>query len=330
MNVDPTSLGRDNHGVFSRAEALGCGETDRTLARALRRGVLVRLRRGRYVSAEAYASCEDEGKHLLHAWAAVAAQEGEVALTGATAAALHGFTIHQQDLSVVHLLRLDGGSGRHAASAAHHHYRPEILEAELVEIDGVRTVSPARAVWEVACRSTLEAGVVTADSALRKDKALVEALHDLRDRFTQVPGSRTAREAVAIADPRAESAGESVTRVQLHRCRARVPMPELQHEVVTVDGRFVGRTDFYWPDSRHLGEFDGKVKYERYRRKDESAADCVFREKQREDDLRAENLGMTRFVWSMVMPSETRRTMTDLLRSLARSQRLYVDLGATA
>lgn len=322
------SLGRDNHGVFSRAEALDCGETDRSLARALRHGVLVRLRRGSYVSAETYAACDDEGKHLLHAWAALAAQKGEVALDGSSAGALHGHAIYQQDLSVVHLLRLDGGSGRHSASARHHHLRPEIGPGEIVEIDGVRAVSPARAVWEVASSSSLEAGVVAADSALRKDPGLTDALEELQLRFTRVPGSRTAREAMRLADPRAESAGESVTRVQFHRYR--LPMPELQHDVFTAGGRFVGRSDFYWPECRHLGEFDGKVKYERYLRKGESASDCVLREKKREDDLRGENLGMTRFVWSAVMPGAARRTMAELVPALARSQRLYVDLRAAS
>jgi hypothetical protein len=167
----------------------------------VQRGVLVRLRRGMYVSAERYAACDDSGKHLLHAFAALAAQGGQVALTGTSAAALHGFTIYQQDLSVVYLLRLDAGSGRRAASASHHQYRPAIDEAELVECSGVRTVSPARAVWEVASRSTLEAGVVTADSALRAAAGLRVQFEELQARFARVPGSRTARAAIALADP---------------------------------------------------------------------------------------------------------------------------------
>lgn len=326
MDLDPASLGADRHGIFTRAEALDGGESDRTLLRAMQRGVLVRLRRGMYVSAERYAACDDSGKHLLHAYAALAAQGGDVALTGASAAALHGFTIYQQDLLVVHLLRLDGGSGRRAASASHHHYRPEVDEAELVEHCGVRTVSPARAVWEVASRSTLEAGVVTADSALRADAGLRDQLEELQARFARVPGSRTARAAIALADPRSESAGESVTRVQLHRHQ--VPMPDLQHEVRAPDGRLIGRSDFSWPEFRHLGEFDGKVKYERFLRKGESASDHVVREKTREDEMRNEGYGMTRFVWSMVMPDTSRRTMAALLPVLARSKRLYVGFGA--
>jgi hypothetical protein len=44
--------------------------------------------------------------------------------------------------------------------------------------------------------------------------------------------------------------------------------------------------------------------------------------------MRNEGHGMTRFVWSMVMPDTARRTMAALLPVLARSQRLYVGFGA--
>ena len=45
-----------NGGIFSRAQALDCGETDRSLAGAVRDGALVRLRRGFYAPAETYAA----------------------------------------------------------------------------------------------------------------------------------------------------------------------------------------------------------------------------------------------------------------------------------
>lgn len=101
----------------------------------------------------------------------MAAQGGAVALAGASAAALHGFAMYQQDLSVVHLLRLDEGSSRRRAKTNHHVVTQDVVQS-LVERDGLTAVAPARAVWEVACRSSLEAGVVTADSAVRCDPAL--------------------------------------------------------------------------------------------------------------------------------------------------------------
>lgn len=320
MNATLGQIIHANHGIFSRAEALDCGETDRSLADARRAGLLVRLRRGMYVPADLYAATDDSGKHVLHARAAVAAQGGEVALTGASAAAAHGFAMYQQDLSVVHLVRLDRGSARQRASTNHHIVLRDI-ENDLMQRDGLTCVSPARAVWEVACRSSLEAGVVTTDSALRQRPALGEALLELEDRFAYFPGSRQGRIALRLGDARSESPGESVTRVQFHRFG--IPMPDLQYRVETAYGELIGISDFGWDECRHLAEFDGKVKYLTLLRPGESPSDCVVREKRREDRMRAENRGMSRFVWSMIMPDTARKSMADLRRSLDQSRRLY-------
>lgn len=321
------ALGAHNGGVFSRAEAIDSGETDRSLAQAQRDGRIVRLRRGMYVAGEVHGSCDNTGRHLLLARAALAAQQGEVVLTGISAAALHGFALHDQDLSTAHLLRLDAGAGRRSAGANHHRRLPPLTEADIGVFGGVRAVTPARAVWEVACLSSLEGAVVTADAALHADPDLADSLMELQPRFTCTPGSRTARLAMRLADHRSESAGESVTRVGCYRFD--IPMPDLQVEVHDRAGRLVGRSDLGWREFRHLGEFDGKVKYEKYRRPGESVTECVVREKQREDAVRAELWGMTRFVWSTVMPAALKRTMTDLRYALHQSRRLYVPVGIT-
>ena len=309
-----------NRGIFSRAEALDCGETDFSLGEARRAGLIVRLRRGMYAPADIYAECDDSGKHLLHARAAVAAQRGQVALTGGSAAALYGFALYQQDLSMVHIVRLDQGSSRRHAMTNHHIVLRDI-EQDIVQRDGLLTVRPARAVWEVACRSSLEAGVVTADSALRLQPTLSAALAELQERFTYYPGSRQGRAAIGLADPRSESPGESVTRVQF--LRYGIPTPELQYRVVNGWGDVLGISDFGWVEYRHLGEFDGKVKYQKLLRPGETPSDCVVREKRREDLMRAEDHGMSRFVWSMVMPDTARRSMAELRRSIDQSRRLY-------
>ena len=124
-----------------------------------------------YVPADVYAACDDVGRHLLLARAAVASQQGRVALTGASAAALHGFAAYGSCLTTVHLIRLDGGSSRSAANVQHHVSGSD-LEEDVADYGGILAVSPARSVWEVACRHSLESGVVTADSALREQPAL--------------------------------------------------------------------------------------------------------------------------------------------------------------
>jgi hypothetical protein len=321
MTLNLGTLNHSNGGVFSRAQALSFGETDRTLANAVRDGLLVRLRQGMYVAADVFASADDAGRHLLAARAAVTAQQGRVALTGISAAALHGLAIYDNNLDQPHLVRLDRGSSRHRAGTSHHIVRQDI-EPDLTIVDGILTVNPARAVWEVACRTSLESGVVTADSALRQDPDLAQRLDEIARKFARFPGSARGRLAMNLASPLSDSPGESVTRVQFFRFR--IPQPDQQFHVFDRNGELIGIADFYWEECRHLGEFDGKAKYEKYRRPGETAADCVFREKRREDRMRAGRRGMTRFVWSEVMPSRARRTMDELRSALIDSKRLYV------
>jgi hypothetical protein len=273
-----------------------------------------------YAPADAYNGLDDAGKHLLHARATLAMQRGQVALTGPSAAALHGFALYGQDLGTVHILRLDHGSSRRRA-LANHHVVTQDVEHHIGTYEGILAVTPARAVWEVACRSSLESGVVTADSALHQQPQLLDSIEELQQTFAHFPGSRQGRITINFADGRAESPGESVTRVQCHRYG--LPKPDLQHRVVDRRGNLVGMADFCWPDHRHLAEFDGKIKYQRLLRAGETPADCVFREKRREDDMRAGLYGMSRFTWADVMPGIARNAMANLAKALEQSRRLY-------
>jgi hypothetical protein len=310
-----------NGGIFSRDQALDCGETDRTLAAAVRDGAFVRLRRGFYAPADIYATATASRRHVLHARAALAGQRGRVALSGISAVALHGFDIYDTSLDVVHIVRLDNGSTRTEAGIVHHGTRQDIDE-EIGYYEGMLASIPARAVWEVACRSSLEGGVVTADSALHGSPDLGESLEALQERFALFPGSVKGRTVMRFADGRSASPGESVTRVQFHRYG--VPIPDLQHDVFDARGGLLGTSDFYWQEFRHLAEFDGKIKYQKLLRAGESPSDCVFREKRREDAMRADGRGMSRFVWQDVMPRKARRTMTQLHAALDQSRGLYV------
>ena len=74
------NLGTSYHfaGVFSRSQALDSGETDRTLAAAVRDGLLVRLGRACTLTPAYTPRASDAGRHLLSAPAALAAQKGRV------------------------------------------------------------------------------------------------------------------------------------------------------------------------------------------------------------------------------------------------------------
>jgi len=94
-------------GVFTRAQAIAAGLVDRDLRGLLQDRYLLRLRQGCYAPRAAFELLDAHGRHLLHARAAVACQLGPVALTGVTAAVLHGLDLYDADLGTVHLVRLD-------------------------------------------------------------------------------------------------------------------------------------------------------------------------------------------------------------------------------
>jgi hypothetical protein len=104
-----------------------------------------------------------------------------------------------------------------------------------------------------------------------------------------------ARRAITFADAGGHSVGESRSRVAI--ARARLPAPVLQWEVRRRDGQFIGQVDFGWPQLGTVGEFDGRVKYGKLLRPGEDPAEALFREKQREDALRREDLGVVRWIW---------------------------------
>jgi hypothetical protein len=108
---------------------------------------------------------------------------------------------------------------------------------------------------------------------------------------------------VAFADARSESVGESRSRVAI--ARAELPPPTLQWEVRDGDGRLIGRVDFGWPEQRVIGEFDGKMKYGRQSTGDVTEGETVYREKRREDELRAQRLAVVRWGWEDLEGFET-------------------------
>lgn len=320
MEVDIEARARSRRGWFSRADAVDCGYTDPDLAAAVKRGEIVRIRQGAYAFRSAFEGCDATQQHLLLARAALARQGGPVALTGPSAAAAHGLVLHDVDLSRVHLVRLDRGAPRREAGVVHHTVVADIAD-QIVTCLELPVVNVARTVWELASMSSLVAGVCAADSALRLYPDVADGLRGLKDAFHHRPGSRRARLALRLADPRSASAGESVSRVVFFRHS--FPMPELQYRVLDHNGQELAVCDFYWPEFRHVGEFDGRIKYGRLLTEGQSVEDVVFAEKLREDAVRGQVLGMSRWIWKEVMPQGETAFLGRLDRELQQSRRLY-------
>jgi very-short-patch-repair endonuclease len=202
-----------------------------------------------------------------------------------SAAVLHGLPTWGLDLTKVHVTRVVGRPRSDAITAVH---RSRVGPDEITEVDGLRVVTPARAVTDTTCASSYEVGVVLGDAALHLQLVTHDELVATADRHMYRPGAPAARAAARFANGLSESVGESRLRVLM--ANHNLPVPILQVEIRDVDGRLIGRVDFL-VSSRLIVEFDGAQKYG-------DAADVVVAEKWREDRLRARGYRVVRTSWA--------------------------------
>jgi len=279
--------------LLRRQNAATLGYTDHVLRRKVDAGELTRMRPGSFVSSVDLEGTEAEVRHRLLIDATLRVCSEDAVVSHVSAAILHGLPVWGTELSRVHVSRPRTNAG-HITAGLHSHPAP-LDPDEIVVIGGHRVTSLARTVIDLARTVPFEQAVVTADAALRLPgpgaQRLLEALTRAKGRH----GCCRARQVVAFADGRSESVGESRSRVIMHRHG--LPTPTLQHVVRDRDGRQIARTDFCFEQGRVVGEFDGKAKYVRYLRLGESPGDAVFREKRREDAIRAEDYDMVRWCW---------------------------------
>ena len=101
-------------------------------------------------------------------------------------------------------------------------------------------------------------------------------------------------------------------------CHAqRLPRPEPQVEVYDEFGVLLGIVDFLWRGHGVFLEFDGKIKYEKYRRPGETLDEFLMREKKREE-LICQSTGWVciRITWgNLEQPVATARRIRALLNS---------------
>lgn len=305
-------------GFTSRGRLVAEGLRDADIKQAVRRGMLVRLRHGTYALRSDHDPLAPEERHRLLARSVLARLGEGYALSHQTAAIMHTGVSFGVDLDTVHVTRLNGRKSRDEAGIQFH--ANVLTDDEIVEIDGARTVAPDRAVFESACATGTESALVTINAALGSGSASADRLIDLAQRFHDWPGSRTARLAMRLADSGCESVGESRSMFMFYR--GGIPRPDTQVEIVSAAGLVIARTDFDWPEHRHVGEFDGLFKYGRLNHFAEPGGALVS-EKVREDAIREEDRGMSRWIWTDLGASAWRHTANRILRGLETSRRLY-------
>jgi predicted transcriptional regulator of viral defense system len=287
------------------------GFDDRELRRMKRDGTLLPVRRGAYVWERPVDRTRDE-EHRELIFATAPQLHDAAVISHGSAAVLHGLPTWSSAIDRVHVTR-NRNSGGNRRAVVQVHAAP-LIAGDLTAIDGIPVTSLARTVLDLCRTVPIEQAVAAGDRALAF--GLVRAVLEERlAQMTRWPGTRQARRAVALLDPRSESPGESVSRVRLHEDG--LPAPDPQQDIFDEDGQFVARVDFCWKKQRTIGEFDGKIKYGRVLKPGQSIEDVLFEEKQREDALRDPGWQIVRWLWRDLYRRGVIRDR--VLRAFARS-----------
>lgn len=228
------------------------------IARRVRRGELVQVRRGRYV-----APTVTDGGRALRREARVLAMTAAVAtslrtdywFSHETAALLHGLAVYglRERVHVTHAWK---PPSRTTAGIPLVRHAVDLPERDRAVVLGRPVTSIERTMVDCARSLPGPGALVVADSGLRAG-ADVDVVAEILDEAAGRRGVRQARRLVGLADVRAESVAESILRWILHD--AQLDPPELAVEAPTWRGRYW--IDVAWPDLMVGVEFDGAVKY---------------------------------------------------------------------
>ncbi|WP_157555293.1 hypothetical protein [Nocardia crassostreae] len=227
----------------------------------------------------------------------------ESVLSHQSAAVLYGTALWRTPLDRVCVTRNRRGGGR---TRPHTKVYGSPLDS-VAEVDGLLVTTPARTVVDLALTLPFDAAVVAGDAlagmfGLTPDDPAEELA---RAKFRH--GITRAKQAVAFVDGRSRSAGESLSRAMIRRCG--LPPPATQGTVLTPDGRFITRADFYYEQAGVICQFDGPIYYGRALRHGHDPAEVVHREQARETYLRALGFHVVRWTWNDLRTDEPGRRL---------------------
>lgn len=289
--------------VITLTDWLDQGRSRAELKGALRDGDLRMLRRGVVTDAVSAAPVD---LHRLRVQAAADVIGPDTLFAQESAAVLHGLPLLTPRLAEVVAVRTGGGHGQ--VTGGLHTRSSDVADGDVTRIDGLPVTGLDRTVADLLRRLPFPEAVMVADAGLRQGLVREELL----ERTASGRGCRMARAAIEFADKRSESAGESLSRVRIHR--AGLPVPELQFVMLSSDGGFLGRLDFWWEEQRLAGEFDGMAKYSTLRAPGVTTAEVLRAEKRREQAIVAEGNRLVRWIWADLWNGNLERLLGRLLR----------------
>jgi len=298
--------------IVTRAELVDAGISVAQIRTLASRGELIRLDRGVYAPAERVSSvaATDRGALALRAAAALATLGPQAVASHDTAARLQGLALLGRVPAGITVTRVPGSGSRGSWPGVRVH-NAALPAGHVGHCDGVPVTTAARTVLDLARCSPLRAGVVVADSALRKKRTTKPELQAVIESCRRWPGLQRAAEVVAFADSLAESPLESISRVAFRDCG--LPPPQLQ-ALLGADGFVIARVDFYWGRFRTVAEADGEMKYER-----KFAATHQLR---RDADLRDAGFEVVHFGWRDIhdTPEQVANSIRAAFRRGARNR----------
>jgi hypothetical protein len=282
--------------VTARELRLTDGDAD-GLRRAAARGRLVRPHRGSYLATGQWNRLTELDRYTVRIIGAITAGRENPIVSHLSAAVLWGAPVIGPLPSLVHVLatpeagtRTEHGFRKHATA---HRY-------DLERRGELRMTSLARTLADVSVDAPFLTAVGILDWAFARHPVDRADVVRVLDRLEVKRGRKKAERAIAFADARSGSPGETLSRVRIHE--AGFPAPALQHPFSDARG-LIGLVDFWWPEHGLVGEFDGVAKYirEEYTQGTDPAG-IVIAEKLREDRIRSRGPRVARWDWSTAWP----------------------------
>ncbi|WP_410569328.1 DUF559 domain-containing protein [Amycolatopsis sp. cmx-4-61] len=227
----------------------------RKVLEGLERGVLSQPWRGVVVHAA------DLLKLPTRAAAALLAVGPPAALAGVTSLALHG--ISAADEREIHVTVPYSRRIRSRAGLVVH--QGGFRDHDVIEIDGLATFLLDRALADFLCDGDKRAAFSAVDEAMRglPTDHRAKLRENVRDRLSDRRDRRGIHRALMLLDlatGKAESPPESVLRLIV--VEAGFPVPDPQHQIMTIDGRKLYVFDMAWPNRQIALEYDGFAAHE--------------------------------------------------------------------
>lgn len=257
--------------------------------REVHAGNLVRVRRGILASAQLWAALPPWARYAARVHAATMTHPHAVLCLESAAVMLGLPTIGEPH--DVHVLDDPGSTSRLTGGIRLHTTASDRM---IVDVGGILVTSMLDTAIDIARSRHPAVGLAVADAALRADPLLsIGMLVAQNESRLSTRGRRHARWSLHRADPRAETALESISRAAVEWLGFEEPVLQ---RVFAGEG-FTDRVDMWWPAARVIGEADGDVKY------DGSLQDpvaAIRREKSRDARLREVASGVAHWGWADV------------------------------